>query len=727
MMRWAWRLGGSGLVVLLLAALNRTQPAVMTTSSSDNRRTNRLIHEASPYLLQHAYNPVDWYPWGEEAFAKAKQEDKPVFLSVGYSTCYWCHVMEQESFEHPDIAKLLNEHFVSIKVDREERPDIDALYMTAVQAMSGQGGWPMSVFLTPEGRPFWGGTYFPPEDRWGRPGFPAILRSIAEAWRTKRDEILSSSEAITQALQADRRTASPAALGLQTLQTVVEQLANQFDPVHGGFGEAPKFPRSHALSLLLRLWSRSQDAQPLQMVETTLQAMAHGGIHDQLGGGFHRYSTDAQWLVPHFEKMLYDQALLARTYLEAYQITGKAEYAAVARGIFDYVLRDLRDPAGAFYSAEDAGEVGKEGEFYVWTLEDLERAVGAEDATFISQFYGVTAQGNFEGGGSILHVPMALDRFAQEQGLAVSEIRARLEGARAKLLVARSQRPRPHRDDKILTDWNGLMIGTLAYGARVLDEPRYAQAAAQAADFVLTTLQRDGRLLHRYRDGHADIAAFLDDYAFFLWGLLELYEATFESRWLAEAVRLTHEMIRLFWDGEQGGFWLSGAHNERLIAPTKELYDGALPSGNSVAAHDLVRLGLLTMDASLQRYAQELFQAFAASLAQAPHAFTQCVIALDLWLGPSQEIVIAGDPSAEDTARMMRVIAERFLPRAVTVLHPSGPHAAALESLVPFVAAQQPLDGRATAYVCQNYQCRLPTTEPDRLASLLDELRGRTP
>ncbi|MBI4355063.1 MAG: thioredoxin domain-containing protein [Candidatus Omnitrophica bacterium] len=691
-------------------------------STTSARQPNRLIHEKSPYLLQHAYNPVDWYPWGEQAFAKAKREDKPVFLSVGYSTCYWCHVMEQESFENHEIAQLLNASFVAIKVDREERPDIDALYMRAVQSMSGQGGWPMTLFLTPEGQPFWGGTYLPPEERWGRPGLPTVLRSMQEAWRTQREQILRSGRELTQALQT-RAGPQAEALTQATLAQAVQQIGQQFDERHGGFGPAPKFPRSHTLSLLLRSWDRTRDTRTLAMVEQTLEAMAHGGIHDQLGGGFHRYATDAEWLVPHFEKMLYDQALLARAYLEAYQVTGKTDYAGVTRGIFTYVLRDLRDPGGAFYAAEDAGEVGKEGEFYVWTAEEIAALLTPEEAALCRAVYGVTPGGNFEGR-TILRIAQPLEAAATTLRLDPDAAGVLLASAKAKLFAARAHRPRPHRDDKVLTDWNGLMIGALAYGGAALDEPRYTEAAADAARFVLSRLQQDGQVRHRYRDGEAAIPGYLDDYAFLAWGLLELYAATFDDTWLQEAQRLTREMVRRFWDEPGGGFYFSGAHNERLIAQTKEVYDGAVPSGNSVAALVLIRLGQLTMDGDLQHRAEQLLRAFAGQVHQAPHAFPQLLVAVDAWLGPSQEIVIAGDPAAADTRAMMRAVQRRWLPRAVVVVHPSDARrASAIETLAPFVRGQRAIDGHATAYVCQNYACQLPATTVAALTAALDAAR----
>ncbi|MBI2104381.1 MAG: thioredoxin domain-containing protein [Candidatus Omnitrophica bacterium] len=698
-------------------------PLTSLPPDAQGRKPNRLLHEKSPYLLQHAYNPVNWYPWGSEAFAKAKREDKPVFLSVGYSTCYWCHVMEQESFDKPEVAQLMNDTVVAIKVDREERPDLDAIYMNAVMAMTGSGGWPMTVFLTHDGKPFWGGTYFPAEDRWGRPGLKSILRSISEAWRTKRADILSSSQQLTRAIQESARTGSSTQLTTGVLEQATGQLAQQFDATYGGFGSAPKFPRSHTSSFLLRAWTRTKDPQTLAMVETTLDAMARGGMHDHVGGGFHRYSTDRTWLVPHFEKMLYDQALLARTYLEAHQVTGEARYAEVARDIFTYVLRDMRDATGAFHSAEDAGEVGKEGEYYVWTPQEIDTALSPEEAALVKRFYGVTPGGNFENGTTILSISTPLDAFATQQQRPVDEVRRQLEAARAKLLAVRSQRTRPHRDDKVLTDWNGLLIGSLAYGARALNEPRYAQAAREAATFLLERLQRNGRLLHRYREGEASIPAFLDDYAFLAWGLTDLYEATGEARWLAEAKRLTQEMVRLFWDDKAGGFFFSGDQNERLIAQTKELYDGALPSGNSVAALDLVRLGQLTMDKELQDHAERLVRTFSGQANQAPSAFPQFLIALDVWLGPSQEIVIAGDPASADTQQMLRAVYGRFLPRAVLAVQPANDASGAVEALIPFIKEQRPLQGKATAYVCKNYVCNLPTTDVAKLTALLDVSR----
>ena len=691
-------------------------------SSVDEKgaKANRLIREKSPYLLQHAHNPVDWYPWGQEAFAKAKSEDKPVFLSIGYSTCYWCHVMEKESFENAEVAETLNRDFIAIKVDREERPDLDAIYMNAVVALSGQGGWPMSVFLTPEGKPFWGGTYFPPEDYYGRPGFKHVLTLIADGWKNRREEILKSSSDLVGALQHGAAIEKGARLSEDIFKEAVEQFEGRYEETYGGFGRAPKFPSSHNLSFLLRAGVRTRKPSALRMVEHTLDHMARGGMHDQLGGGFHRYSTDEKWLVPHFEKMLYDQALLARTYLEAYQATGKAPYAEVARDILDYVLRDMTDARGGFYSAEDAGEVGQEGEFYVWQPAEVKAVLGEKDAAFFSRFYDVTEGGNFEHGASILHVGEPLESFAKAQGLSEEEARARLASARARMLAARAKRTRPHRDDKVLTDWNGLMISAFALGGQVLGEERYAQAAKRAADFILANLMRDGGLLHRYRDGEAAIPGYLDDFAFLTSGLLDLYGATFEVRYLAEARRLALEMVRLFWDAEQGGFFMSGSHNEQLVARTKEGHDGALPSGNAAAALGLAQLGQLTMDRELKGYAEKIFEAFSGQISRAPAAFPVMLSAFDFVLGPSMEIVIAGEPKAAETRAMLEAVRKRFLPRALVILRPGAEAPRDLRDLVPFVKDQKPIAGKTTAYVCKNYACNLPTSDLQKLLSLLN-------
>ena len=693
----------------------------MTTAPRHASRPNRLIREKSPYLLQHAYNPVDWYPWGPEAIETARREHKPIFLSIGYSTCHWCHVMERESFEDPAIARWLNQSFVPIKVDREEHPDVDHLYMNAVTLLTGQGGWPLNVFLTPELKPFFGGTYFPPTPRWNLPGMNELLPAVAEAWKSRREELLTSAEHLTTSLSASALSGTAVApVTLELLEAAVRHAAGAFDAERGGFGEAPKFPRSHELSFLLTYGSRTGSAQALAMVRTTLDQMARGGIHDQIGGGFHRYSTDARWLVPHFEKMLYDQALLARTYAESYRMTKDPEDAMVARDILEYVLQELRDPLGGFYSAEDADSEGVEGKFYVWTEQEILDVVGPAEGALVNAYYGVTAEGNFSDpahgaesaqGANILHVRESLEAFAARHGLKADEWARRLAAARQRLLEARARRVRPHRDDKILTSWNGLMIASFAYGASTLNEPRYAAAARSAAEFILAHLVRDGTVLRRYRDGEAAYPGTLEDYAFFSYGLLELYEADFDPRWLADAKRLAERMIDRFWDSERGGCFLRGNDEPPLIVRTKEINDGATPSGNSIAALVLLKVGRLTADERLEGYGRRMLETAAPSLSRAAFGSPQMLIAADFALGPTSEVVIAGDPSSPKCAAMVRTLHEEFLPRAVSVLHPDGPSGAAIERLAPYVAAQPSHGGQPTAYVCRGFACQLPTTD----------------
>lgn len=699
---------------------------------------NRLIHEKSPYLLQHAHNPVDWHPWGDEAFAKARKEAKPIFLSIGYSTCHWCHVMERESFSDPAVAQILNEHFVSIKVDREERPDVDHLYMQFVMEMTGQGGWPMNVFLTPELKPFYGGTYFPPEDRWGKPGLKKLLLEISDAWANKRQEILRSGEELTQALSAREkmRGSEGEPPTERTLAQAFHQFSTRFDDAYGGFSEAPKFPTPHALSFLLRYWKRTKDAQALFMVEKTLQAMDAGGIHDHLGGGFHRYSTDSTWHVPHFEKMLYDQALLAKAYLETVQATGRSEYADVARQIFEYVLRDMISPEGAFYSAEDADSAGdpkhpeekREGAFYVWTEKEIRQRLGPAAESFCLR-YGVKPEGNVLAdpngefkGENILYLALPLKELAQKLKRPEGQIQTEIARARGALFEARKKRPRPHLDDKILADWNGLMISSLALGSRVLEEPRYREAAERSANFILSKMIRpDGRLLHRYRAGEAGIPGTLNDYAFFIHGLVGLYEATFKEEYLARAKSLTADMLHLFWDEKAGGFFIIGQDAQPLLVRQKELYDGAIPSGNSVAALDLIRVGRITMDREFEAKAEALFKSFSREISEAPLAYPQLLAALDFAIGPSNEIVVAADAEGPGVKPLIQEIFRPFIPNKVVAFHPSGKEAAAIEKLAPYLKEQTALEGKPTVYVCENYACNLPVTDPSQLRSLLND------
>ena len=694
----------------------------MNIETETKKHTNRLINETSPYLLQHAYNPVDWYPWSDEAFERAKKEDIPIFLSIGYSTCHWCHVMEHESFENEEIAGIMNDHFISIKVDREHRPDVDNVYMTAVQMMTGSGGWPLSVFLTPEGQPFFGGTYFPPEDMYGRRGFKSLLLIIADAWKNRRDELVGSAGKISDVLA--RQDERPAAqdLSADILKGAFFSFANTFDTTYGGFGRAPKFPQPSNLSMLLTYWHRTGEGRALEMVEKTLSAMADGGIYDHLGGGFHRYSTDAVWLVPHFEKMLYDQALLSKAYLQSYQITGNQRYATIAREIFEYVLRDMTDPKGGFYSAEDADSEGKEGTFYLWEPDQIQSIIGAESAKIFNEHYGVTKRGNFEHGKSILNISKSLEQLQDELKLKRSKIEDILAKARQKLFEVRAKRPRPHRDEKIITAPNGFMISSLALGGRVLDEEKYTSAARHAAKFVLTQLQKNGRLMRYYANGRAVELGFLNDYAFMITGLCDLYEADFDARWLAEAKRLAEQMIELFGDRKGGGFFLAANDAQRLIPRSKPAYDGSVPSGNSVAALALLRLGQATMEPKFIDHASKTLQCFSGQLRQSPTSLTYMLMALDFHLGPRQEIVIAGDSNADDTKQMLKAVRSRFLPNAVVLLHQTGPDGKAIKKIIPFLAGQKPIDEKATAYVCENYVCKQPINDINEFDKVLSNI-----
>ena len=679
-------------------------------SGSPHGKPNRLIHEKSPYLQQHAYNPVDWYPWGDEALARAKAENKPIFLSIGYSTCHWCHVMERESFENPEIAALMNQFFVNVKVDREERPDLDQIYMNAVQAMTGRGGWPMSVWLTPDLEPFVGGTYFPPEDRWGRAGFTTVITRINELWTdpAQRANLIQTGKGLTAQL---RQHAVPAPgggeLSRDLLTGAYRQLTASFDARDGGFGGAPKFPRSMTLMLLMRYHAWKGDDHALRMTEVTLRKMADGGIYDHLGDGFHRYSTDAQWLAPHFEKMLYDNAILARTYLEAYQLTGKQTYADTARGIFTYVLRDMVSPDGGFYSAEDADSEGEEGKFYVWDIAEVRQVLGP-DAALFCDYYNVRQGGNWEGH-SILHVTHPLPAVAGRNQVSEETARNKLAAARAKLLAVRDRRIRPGLDDKILTDWNGLMVGALALGAQVLEEPTYLAAARKAADFILTTLQRDGELLHRYRDGEARFPAYLDDYAYFIQGLLDLYEADFDPRWLQEAVRLQAVQQKRFWD-KSGGYFFTPPNQAHLLVRSKEAYDGARPSGNAIAALNLVRLAEFTGTPEYRTQAVQTLSAFLLSMQRQPTAQTQMLCAVDFLMGAPQEIILVGRSDHDATRAMLRAIRKRFLPNKVVVQIEKAASRELL-ALMPMLAEKTTPKGKTTAYVCENFTCKLPTTE----------------
>jgi uncharacterized protein YyaL (SSP411 family) len=685
---------------------------------------NRLALESSPYLLQHKDNPVDWYPWGEEAFAKARAEDKPVFLSIGYSTCHWCHVMEHESFETERVAEALNRDFVSIKVDREERPDIDDIYMQAVQMMTGSGGWPLSLFLMPDGRPFYGGTYFPPSSRWGRPGFLQILAAISEAWKTRRDELESSAGEMLAHLEtsaAVSRTAGAGVAPADLLEMATSAIARQFDPVDGGFGGAPKFPPTMRLELLLRRWLRTGDVQARRMIEKTLDRMAAGGMYDQVGGGFHRYSVDAHWLVPHFEKMLYDNAMLARVYLLSFRAFARPDDARVARETLEYLLAEMR-PSGAsggFFAAQDADSAGEEGTFYVWNPRSLAEALGEDEdvARIVAARFGVTAAGNFESTGeTVLSVVRSHAELATEFGRSEEEIERILREARSRLYAARKKRVPPGTDDKLLTDWSSLAISAFALAARVLSEPRYERAAREAADRILARCVREGRLLHREKAGRADIPAFSTDYAFFVEALLDLYEATFETRYFREAVRL-QDLFEAEFAGAGGAYYLSAAEHDGLILRPVESYDGATPSSNSVAAMNLLRFHALTGEERYRRRADEVLAAFSALVEKAAPAFPRLLSALDFASDSPREIVLSGTPgSADFEALRAAVFASPRLNRVLAHAAPDAPPE--LASLLEGRVADSP----ARAFVCENFACRAPVAEPAALTAALEAL-----
>jgi uncharacterized protein len=682
---------------------------------------NRLAFEKSPYLLQHAENPVDWRPWGEEAFGQAQQEKKPIFLSIGYATCHWCHVMAHESFEDDEVAQVLNQYFVAIKVDREERPDIDNLYMSVCQAMTGSGGWPLSVFMTPEAKPFYAGTYFPKVGRLGLPGFIDILRHIASVWEKDLARLLEASDTVTNHIRHSVALENATNLiGIDILKDCDRILKASFDPINGGFGSSPKFPTPHQLTYLLRWYIRSGDKDSLKMVEKTLDAMRAGGIFDQIGFGFHRYSVDAKWLVPHFEKMLYDQALLAMAYTEAFQVTGKKRFGDTASEIFAYVLRDMTSAEGGFYSAEDADSEGREGLFYVWTHEEIKAHLGDEPGELACRFYGISEKGNFEDGLSIPHISAETEDLAAHKGIGVTEIEKMLEDVRNRLFHERKKRVHPLKDDKILTSWNGLMIAALARGYQVFENDAYADAARNAAGLILSKLKdKEGRLLRRYRQSEAAYPGYLDDYAFFVWGLIELYEATFEVNWLQEAIKLNKDMIEIFWDEKEGGLFFTGKGNEKLITRVKDIYDGALPSGNSVAALNLIRLGRMTGNTELEQKAEQLIQAFSSKLTAYPPAYTQMLIALNFMIGPQREIVIAGDSADKNTRKMIRSVRNKFMPNKVVLLRQPGDEGRSLASLAPFVEAMSPVNGQPTVYICEKYACKRPVTELDELQKVL--------
>ncbi len=665
---------------------------------------NRLAQETSPYLLEHASNPVDWFPWGEEALTRARTEHKPILLSIGYSACHWCHVMARESFEDPDTAALMNRDFVSIKVDREERPDLDQVYMRAVQGMTGSGGWPMTVFLLPDGTPFFAGTYFPPTERFGMPSFKRVLGAVADAFTKRPADVEETAAQVRDFLN---RPSVPLARGEITpalLDEAAMQLERDVDPVHGGFGGAPKFPQPMLVEVLLRHHVRTGQPAALATALQTLRAMAAGGMNDQLGGGFHRYSVDDRWLVPHFEKMLYDNALLARAYLDAWQMTHDPAFARVVDATLRFVLREMTSPEGGFYSSLDADSEGEEGRFYLWTPQELEAVLGIADARALGSAFDVTAAGNFEGR-NILHpvVPDALEI---------------LDASRDRLMAARAQRVRPHRDEKVIAGWNGLMLRAVADAGRVLDRPDLVMAAEANARFLLSSMRQDGRMRRSYKDGRAPLPGYLEDQAAVADGVLSLYEATFDPRWLGEIRSLVREMLAAFWDEPQGAFFDTAADQERLVTRPQDVTDNAIPSGTSLAVDVLLHAGMLLGEPTWVDIARATLERLAPTAAKAPLAFGRLLTALDFHLGRLVELAVIGEAAEPQTRRLLKVVRERYLPNRLVAVSP-------IAGTIPLLADRRALDGKATAYLCEGFTCQAPTTDPTELARQLDAFTAK--
>jgi len=695
------------------------------TPERTHKHTNRLAHETSPYLLQHAHNPVDWYPWGEAALRRAKEEDKPILLSIGYSACHWCHVMERESFENEETARIMNDHFVCIKVDREERPDLDEIYMAATVAMNnGQGGWPMTVFLAPDQRPFFAGTYFPPEDRYGRPGFPAILLRVAELWGSDRASLLQQGANLTEHLRRQTASMPAQAVGTEAIDEAATILAREFDPVHGGFGAAPKFPPSTALSLLLRVHRRTGDSSWLKLVRTTLDGMAKGGMYDQVGGGFARYSTDERWLVPHFEKMLYDNALLAKIYLEAYQVTKEPLYRRIAAEILDYEIREMASPEGGFFSSTDADSEGEEGKFFVWTPDEVKAILGGEEAERFSAYYDISEPGNWEGK-NIPNTPRPLELVASRLGIPPERLQVSLDSSRKKLYEARKKRIPPGLDDKILTSWNGLMIGALAEGARVLGNPVYRDAAQRAADFILKTLRTsDGRLLRTYRAGKAHLNAYLDDYAYLCEGLLDLYEAGGSERYLATAMELAGRIMSDFAAEDGGGFFNTSRDHEHLILRQREGYDGAVPNANASAAMAMARLSFHFDREDFRKAAASVVSAYGAVLDRYSRAFCKLLAVADFLLEGPIEIAVVGTPGEAAHEALRSAVDRHYLPnRMMAHLDPGGESKGRLT--LPLLEGKNLADGKAAVYLCHHFTCQAPITDPSGIGPALEALSGQ--
>lgn len=681
------------------------------------KHTNRLINETSPYLLQHAHNPVDWYPWGEEALEHAKKVNKPILLSIGYSACHWCHVMERESFENEEIADIMNSLFVNIKVDREERPDLDEIYMNAVQIMTQHGGWPMTVFLTPDLKPFYGGTYYPPTDSYGRPGFPKVMHAVAEAFNEKNTQVLEQADQLTTQLSRMSHLVDPQEHELteELMTKAFQDYRSRFDSHYGGFGNAPKFPPSMGLSFLLRYWQHSGNEYALEMVELTLQKMARGGLYDQLGGGFHRYSTDEKWLVPHFEKMLYDNALLVVAYFETYQATQNIFYRDIATDTLDYILREMYDEEnGGFYSTQDADSEGVEGKFFVWEPNDVEDVIGEENAKIFCEYYDITPHGNFEGE-NILHIQTPQDVFARKIGMDQQELENLLSTSRNKLFEEREKRIKPGLDDKILTSWNGIMIRGMAMGYQLTGKSDYLTACEKSAEFVLTTLSQDnGLLLRTYRSGKSHLNAYLEDYSYFISGLIALYEASFDSRWLKEAERLANIMIDQFGDENGDGFFFTGKAHEALIVQSKSAYDGATPSGASMAIHGLLRLAKHLDNPVFHETAVDTLKLYFNQMESMPSGSGQLLCELAFLLSTPKEIAIIGEIGDKRTEEMLTVLHNMYIPNKIIGL--SDPNE---ESRLPLLANKPQVDGNTTVYVCENFACQTPTSNVEEFVELL--------
>jgi len=697
----------------------------------DDDQYNRLKLEKSPYLIQHARNPVGWYPWSDEAFLAAQRKNIPIFLSIGYSTCHWCHVMAHECFEDEEIADDMNRAFISIKVDREERPDIDSTYMTVCQMMTGSGGWPLSIIMTPEKKPFFAATYIPKESSFGRIGMRELIPMIERLWREEPGRIERITEEVEKALQKYSLThKGEANVDEDLLEKAFKVLSSSFDEEKGGFSGAPKFPTPSHLLFLMRYWKRKGEVRALEMVEKTLSSMRHGGIYDQLGFGFHRYSTDAEWLVPHFEKMLYDQAFLMLAYSEAYQITAREEYRRTALEILRYVERSLTAPEGGFFSAEDADSEGEEGRFYLWTHSEIETVLDQEEIAICQKIFGIEPDGNFvdevhrmKNGRNILYLRIPFDEYARSMRRTEGEVSKTLDRILTKLYSARDERIHPHLDDKVLTDWNGLMVAALARAAQIFGESAFLSAAERACAFLLQKMRgKGGELLHRYREGESAITGFLSDYTFLIWGLLELYEATFDEQYLETAFQLNEHLFNHFWDKENGGYFMTSHDGEKVLIRTKELYDGALPSGNSVALLNLLRMHFLTGRQELRERADKLIEAFAPQVARDPAAYTSFLCSVDFNIGPGAQIVIVGERGREDSEEMLRALRRSYLPNKVLIFKSIHGDQVLLQRIVPFIKEHKPVDGKATCYICSNFSCAQPTTNSIRMLETLKEI-----